>query len=73
MGPIDPNLDLTKLTPFAKGGIVNAPTAFPMSGGMGLMGESGPKVIAPLQRNGSGQMTYLFSCEAGAISDALLD
>jgi phage-related minor tail protein len=39
---------------FATGGVVNGPTAFPMRGGMGLMGEAGPEAILPLTRvNGS--------------------
>lgn len=42
---------------FANGGIVNSPTAFGMAGGrMGVMGEAGAEVIAPLRRNSAGQM-----------------
>ncbi|SFM10902.1 phage tail tape measure protein [Shimia aestuarii] len=41
---------------FGKGGIVNGPTLFPMSGGAGLMGEAGPEAIVPLQRDGSGNL-----------------
>jgi hypothetical protein len=42
---------------FAMGGIVNSPTAFGMAGGrMGIMGEAGAEVIAPLRRNSKGQM-----------------
>ncbi len=37
-------------TAFAKGGIVNSPTTFPMSSGTGLMGEAGPEAIMPLSR-----------------------
>lgn len=33
---------------FASGGIVSAPTYFPMKGGVGLMGEAGPEAIVPL-------------------------
>ncbi|MAK37837.1 MAG: hypothetical protein CMC15_16885 [Flavobacteriaceae bacterium] len=41
------------LTAYAKGGIVNKPTIFPMANGMGLMGEAGPEAILPLtRRNG---------------------
>lgn len=45
------------IIPFAKGGIVNRPTLFGMSGNrMGLMGEAAPEVILPLQRDGMGFM-----------------
>lgn len=44
------------VTPFAKGGIVNSPTMFPMSRGMGLMGEAGPEAIMPLRRLGNGRL-----------------
>ena len=41
------------LTAYAKGGIVNKPTIFPMANGMGLMDEAGPEAILPLtRRNG---------------------
>ena len=32
---------------YARGGIVNKPTLFPMANGMGLMGEAGPEAIMP--------------------------
>ena len=45
------------LKPYAKGGIVNAPTAFPMRGGKtGLMGEAGPEAILPLTRGANGAL-----------------
>ncbi|GAB5436658.1 phage tail tape measure protein [Falsiruegeria mediterranea] len=45
------------VTPFAKGGVVNSPTVFPMStGGVGLMGEAGAEAIVPLQRDSNGRM-----------------
>ncbi|MBW1992560.1 MAG: phage tail tape measure protein [Deltaproteobacteria bacterium] len=34
----------------ARGGIVTRPTLFPMAGGLGLMGESGPEAVLPLER-----------------------
>jgi hypothetical protein len=40
----------------AKGAVVNGPTLFGHSGGIGVMGEAGPEVIAPLRRDGSGNM-----------------
>lgn len=51
-------LDLGKMIkPYAKGGIVNTPTMFPMSGGKtGLTGEAGPEAILPLSRGANGAL-----------------
>jgi lambda family phage tail tape measure protein len=39
------------VVPFARGGVVESPTLFPMSRGRtGLMGEAGPEAIMPLHR-----------------------
>jgi len=48
--------DAGKVTAFAKGGIVTAPTLFPMQGATGLMGEAGPEAILPLQRTSDGRL-----------------
>ncbi|KRS12039.1 tail protein [Roseovarius atlanticus] len=45
-----------RVQPFASGGIVSSPTAFPMRGGMGLMGEAGPEAIMPLARGPDGKL-----------------
>ena len=45
-----------KVVPFARGGIVNQPTIFPMANGAGLMGEAGPEAIMPLRRGPSGRL-----------------
>lgn len=45
-----------RVRPFAKGGIVNAPTLFPMRKGMGLMGEAGPEAVMPLARGPDGRL-----------------
>ena len=45
-----------KVTPFARGGVVAAPTHFPMRGGLGLMGEAGPEAILPLARGADGSL-----------------
>lgn len=45
-----------KVTPFASGGVVAAPNYFPMSGGLGLMGEAGAEAIMPLQRTADGSL-----------------
>ncbi len=41
---------------FARGGVVDGPTLFPMRGGAGLMGESGPEAIMPLTRGPDGRL-----------------
>lgn len=45
-----------RVMPFASGGIVGGPTAFPMRGGLGLMGEAGPEAIMPLARGSDGKL-----------------
>ncbi|MEM1383128.1 MAG: phage tail tape measure protein [Pseudomonadota bacterium] len=41
---------------FARGGVVDGPTLFPMRGGTGLMGEAGPEAIMPLTRGPDGKL-----------------
>jgi len=43
-------------TPFAKGGVVSAPTYFGSGGGLGLMGEAGAEAILPLKRGPDGSL-----------------
>lgn len=45
-----------RVVPFADGGVVAAPTYFPMSGGIGLMGEAGAEAILPLKRGADGAL-----------------
>lgn len=45
-----------RVTPFAEGGVVSAPTYFPMAGGTGLMGEAGAETILPLKRGADGAL-----------------
>lgn len=46
-----------RVIPFAKGGVVDGPTLFPMFGGKtGLMGEAGPEAIMPLKRTPDGKL-----------------
>jgi hypothetical protein len=45
------------IIPFAKGGVVDSPTLFPMSHGRtGLMGEAGPEAVVPLRRGKDGKL-----------------
>ena len=44
------------IVPFAKGGIVDRPTLFPFSKGIGLMGEAGSEAVMPLRRNRQGRL-----------------
>jgi len=49
--------NMGSIVPFANGGVVNSPTFFPMSKGRtGLMGESGPEAIMPLERGADGKL-----------------
>jgi hypothetical protein len=48
--------DNGRVTAFARGGIVDRPTFFPMRDGAGLMGEAGPEAILPLKRLGGGAL-----------------
>ena len=45
-----------QVQPFAAGGVVAAPTYFPMANGAGLMGEAGPEAILPLNRGPDGRL-----------------
>jgi phage-related minor tail protein len=45
------------ITPFAAGGVIGAPSYFPLSnGGLGLAGEAGPEAIVPLARGPDGRL-----------------
>jgi phage-related minor tail protein len=45
-----------RVAAFARGGIVDGPTQFPMRGAVGLMGEAGPEAIMPLARGADGKL-----------------
>lgn len=55
-----------RVTPFARGGVVQGPAAFPLSGGVGLMGEAGPEAIMPLARGPDGRLGIAAQGAAGA-------
>ncbi len=45
------------LTAFAAGGVIGAPSYFPLAaGGLGLAGEAGPEAILPLMRGSDGSL-----------------
>ena len=53
------------VTAFAKGGIINQPTIFPMANGAGLMGEAGPEAVMPLKRGPGGRLGVEMSGGSG--------
>lgn len=55
-----------QVQPFARGGIVDRPTLFPMRRGTGLMGEAGPEAVMPLTRGPDGKLGVAASGGAGA-------
>ncbi|MGL4414682.1 phage tail tape measure protein [Roseinatronobacter monicus] len=56
------------IMPFAKGGVISQATAFPMRGGMGLMGEAGPEAIMPLSRGPDGRLGVRAAGGGGAVN-----
>ncbi|MTI43700.1 hypothetical protein JM93_01584 [Roseibium hamelinense] len=57
---------LSGATPFAKGGVVAAPTYFGMGqDGLGLMGEAGAEAVLPLQRGSDGRLGVKMGSGAG--------
>jgi phage-related minor tail protein len=56
-GPANLVARLGAVKPFAAGGVIAAPTYFPLnSGGLGLAGEAGPEAILPLARGPDGRL-----------------
>ncbi len=53
------------VTPFAEGGIVAAPSYFPLSGGLGLAGERGAEAIMPLARGSDGRLGVIGAGSGG--------
>lgn len=50
------NPALGSVKAFAKGGVIAAPTYFPLGGATGLAGEAGPEAIMPLVRGPDGSL-----------------
>jgi phage-related minor tail protein len=57
-----------RVAAFARGGVVDGPTHFPMRGGVGLMGEAGPEAIMPLARGADGRLGVRGGAAGGAVS-----
>ena len=53
------------IVPFAKGGIVAAPTYFPTAGKLGLMGEAGAEAVLPLKRGSDGTLGVASASASG--------
>lgn len=51
---------------FAKGDVVNRPTLFRMSRGVGMMGEAGPEAILPLSRGPDGKLGVNVNSDRGS-------
>ncbi len=57
-----------RVQPFADGGVIAAPTYFPMPGGLGLMGEAGAEAIMPLSRGSDGKLGVKSQASARAVN-----
>ena len=53
---------------FANGGVVDSPTMFGHSGGVGVMGEAGPEAIMPLKRGANGKLGVSVEGGSGAVN-----
>lgn len=58
------NPALANIQPFAKGGVIAAPTFFPMRNGLGLAGEAGAEAVLPLTRGSDGRLGVASSTSA---------
>lgn len=50
------NPALGGVTPFARGGVISAPTYFPLGRGLGVAGEAGAEAVLPLARGSDGRL-----------------
>src|SRR5690606_33824 len=57
-----------KVLPFASGGVVSAPTYFPMGNTTGLMGEAGAEAILPLARGADGKLGVASAGGGGGVN-----
>jgi lambda family phage tail tape measure protein len=56
-----------QVKPFANGGVVNAPTLFPLANGLGLMGEAGAEAVMPLARGSDGTLGVRGGAQAAPV------
>jgi len=61
-----------RVVPFAKGGVVRAPSFFPLGGATGLMGEAGAEAILPLSRGSDGGLGVAVSGSARGSAPAIV-
>ncbi len=55
--------------PFAAGGVITSPVAFPLRGGsLGVAGERGPEAILPLARGPDGRLGVKTGSSSGAVT-----
>jgi phage-related minor tail protein len=54
--------------PFANGGVISAPSYFPIGSGIGLAGERGAEAIMPLARGADGKLGVTAQTQAAPIS-----
>ncbi|MBU0581938.1 MAG: phage tail tape measure protein [Alphaproteobacteria bacterium] len=56
------------VAPFAAGGVVSAPSYFPIGRNLGLMGEAGAEAILPLRRGADGRLGVAASGGGAAVN-----
>jgi hypothetical protein len=60
--------DRGRVLPFARGGVLDGPIAFPLAGGLtGIAGEAGPEAIVPLARDRQGRLGIRAEGGGGAV------
>ncbi len=64
IGPASPS----SVIPFARGGVVAAPTFFAAGQSLGVMGEAGAEAVLPLARGGDGRLGVRTQGNGGAIN-----
>ncbi len=67
-GPSGNTAKNSRVSAFAKGGVLSSPSLFPMGSGLGLAGEAGPEAILPLARGPDGRLGVAAQGEARPIS-----